>query len=455
MVEKRPNIVLMLSDDHGHDTLGVAGHPWIETPRLDQLASEGMRFTHAFVTTSLCAPSRASIMTGQYVRAHGLIENREDFDSSLTTFPALLSEAGYDTAYVGKWHLDYGDDRVPRGFSYRATYHQGHYFGCRFQVGGSEVRWERPEGWVDDVTTDYAIEFLRRERDRPFLLCVGFKGPHAPRQAPPRRAQDYADRTFSPPSNADALPPYPRRFEPDVLAESGVDVPNEDVPENWTDSLGDVERPAYVMDAEELQSEYVGYHQVLTALDDDVGRILSEIDALGLGDDTLVVYTSDNGYNFGAHGDIGKRSAYEESIRVPMIVRYPGRVPAGSVRDELALSVDLAPTFLDLAGVAPPASMHGRSLRPLLEGPADGAAPWRDAFVYEFHMPPLRLFAVRTESWKLVTYPGYPSWTQLFDLQLDPGETRNLAADPAQGDRVERLRVRLAELEEPLGPREP
>jgi len=449
----RPNIVFLLSDDQTYGTMGHEGEPWMRTPGMDRLAAEGARFTRAFVTTSLCSPSRASFLSGRWARSHGVLDNQTELPSDLPTFASELRATGYDTAYVGKWHMGRQGERP--GFDVSATYvEQGTYRNGVFELNGEP---EKTEGWVDDVATDYALEFLREERDTPFLLFVGFKSPHAPAWPPKRLLDLYEDATLAQPPNVAALPPYPRVRELVRLAAKGVQTTPYGIPEDWVELLGN-ERKTRLRkeDINWLKPHRRAYHQLIAGVDENVVRILDLMDELGLTENTIVVYASDNGLCDWAHGTFIKRSAYEESIRVPLLVRYPPLVRPGMSVDNLALNVDLAPTLLELAGVEPPDAMQGRSLVPLLEG---REIEWRTSFVYEnFYESPFEtptLYALRTETWKLIEYPGFPGWTELFQLSEDPHEIENLAGSEEHTATLAALRATLAERERGIGPRPP
>jgi len=447
----RPNIVFLISDDQAIGTSGYDGEPWMRTPGLDRLAEEGARFTHAFVTTSLCSPARASFLSGRWARDHGVLDNHTDFPSELPTFASELRAAGYETAYVGKWHMGWQSERP--GFDYTASYlAQGAYQDAAFELNGETVD---TEGWVDDVATDFALEFLRKEHNGPFLIVVGFKSPHAPHLPPVRLLGLYEGATQAAPPNVGALPPYPRTNELATLLEKGVERKPYSVPEDWIGLLGTARKGRHPKKGKNwLNSNRRAYHQLIAGVDENVVRILDLMDQRGLTENAVVVYTSDNGLCNGAHGLSIKRSAYEESIRVPLLIRYPPRVPPGTSIEKLVLNVDLAPTLLDFAGVKIPDAMQGRSLVTLLE---HRSSEWRTAFVYEnFYEPPFHtptLYALRTERWKLVEYPGYPSWTELFDLERDPYETENLAGSAAYAATLAALRAELAQREQRIGPR--
>jgi len=445
-----PNVLLIVADDHSHDVLAAAGHPFVRTPNLDRLAREGVRFQNAFCTTSLCSPARVSLLTGLYARKHRILNNFEELGDDAATLGTWLGRAGWDTGYFGKWHV--GNRAAARpGFATAATYAgQGRYFDCEFWIDG---RIRPSEGFVDDVTTDHALAFLRAERDRPFFACIGFKGTHGPRQPPPRSRELYLDESLPWPANVHALPPFPTKDEHEKLARAaGVDPTRVHVADAWAPTV------RHLIDTSEpyLDGDRVAYHQLVTAVDDNVGRLLDALDELDLADDTLVVYCSDNGYSHGSHGLRGKRSAYEESMRIPLLMRYPNGLPAGREVEGLVLNVDVVPTVLRACGLDVPERSDGRDVAPLA---IHELYEWRDAFVYEYYWEsPIKpnmptVLSLRTRSHKLVTYPEHPGWTELFDLRSDPGERRNLFDDPDSTGVLRELQGRLAALDRELGPR--
>jgi len=429
--ERKPNFIFLCTDDQRWDALGVVQRelgdrgrfPWFQTPNLDRLAAEGVRFRNAFVTSPLCSPARAGFLTGRYNHLNGVANNRTPFPTNSVTYATLLRAAGYKTAYIGKWHMD--AQRGPRpGFDYSASFiGQGKYFDCPFEING-ETRPTR--GWVDDVATDFALEFLRQHREQPFLLALGFKSPHGPRggtNLPERLRQLYA---------GEKTRPVPNLGSPAIFRSSGA--PKADSP-----------RTRAVMAEADTVPGHLDYLRHIAGVDENVGRLLRALDELGLTTNTVVIFTSDNGYYLGEHGLGDKRSLYEESIRVPLLVRWPGRFPKGATVDELALNLDLAPTLLELAGVRVPSEMQGRSWVPLLTGQR---APWRSAFLMQYFFErgfggTPTVVGVRTATAKLIRYPGHEEWTELFDLVNDPYETNNLARDPAHRTLLAQLQAEL------------
>jgi arylsulfatase A-like enzyme len=417
--DRKPNFVYVFTDDQRWDALGVVQReqgekgrfPWLKTPNLDRLAAEGVRFRNAFVVNSLCAPSRATLVTGQYGHVNGVVNNHTSHPEGNLSLPALLRPAGYVSAYVGKWHHNGQSGKRP-GFDYSASFvGQGKYFDCPIEVNGVATP---SMGFVDDVTTDYAADYIRENKDRPFLLILGYKTCHGPFTPPPRHEKTYEGAEARRVANLGWRPPY---RPAGAGAGSGKDKAASS-PESTTVPTN------------------LGMFRGITAIDDNVGKLLDLLDELKLADDTVFCFSSDNGYYLGEHELGDKRSAYEEALRVPMLVRYPRLVARGRTDDRMVLNVDPAATFLDLAGVPVPAAMHGRSWKPLLEGQAD--APWRDSFFYCYffergYATPTTT-AVRTQSAKLIKYPGHDDWTEMFDLVVDPYETKNLVADPAHAE---------------------
>jgi arylsulfatase A-like enzyme len=412
--DRKPNFLFVYTDDQRWDAMGVvqreqgerARFPWFKSPNMDRLAAEGVRFRNAFVTLSLCAPSRAAFLTGRYNHLNGIINNHTEFPADSVTHATLLRAAGYRTAYIGKWHM--GNQRGQRpGFDYSASFiAHGRYNDCPVEINGVSTP---TKGWIDDVSTDFAIEWMKQNRDRPFSLVLGFKSPHSPRggtNLPERLRNLYAGETSRPAPNSDARaifhgPPPERGNRPHPLAANSV---------------------------------HLDYLRHVTGADENLGRLLDTLDELGVAEDTVVVYASDNGYYLGEHGLGDKRSIYEESLRIPMLVRYPRLFSKGKVVDEMVLNIDLAPTFLDLAGVPVPAEMQGASWKALAAG--QKPANWRQSFLAEYFYEngggdTPTLVGVRTATAKLVKYPGHDEWTELFDLAVDPYELKNLAGDPA------------------------
>lgn len=424
----RPNFIFLITDDQRWDAMGVvqremgerARFPWFETPNMDRIASEGVRFRNAFVTYSLCSPSRAAFLTGQYNHENGVINQYSEFPAENITYAEILRQAGYDTAFIGKFH--HGNSRGPRpGFEYNATFiNQGVYKDCPFEVNGRMVD---TKGWVEDVSMDFAIDYLKEERSKPFCMWIGFKSPHDPAR-PPERTQGLYE--------GEKARVVPNMVTPAVFRMSEKDGKRKERAE------------AALLNGTGVAAN-LNWFRCLKATDEAIGRLLAALDEMNLSDNTVLVFTSDNGYYLGEHCLNDKRSAYEESLRIPMLVRYPARFPAAKVIDDLVLNIDIAPTFLDLAGLPVPDTMQGRSLAPLVE---DRAADWRQSFLAEYFLDPEypntpTWVAVRSRSAKLVKYPGQDDWTELFDLSTDPYETDNLAKDADRRPLLEEMEGEL------------
>ena len=412
----RPNILFILSDDHRWDALSHLGHPVLNTPSLDRLAREGVLFENAFCTTSLCSPSRASFLTGMYAHNHGVKNNMTPWNNAHLTFLEALHGAGYETGFIGKWHMP-GEFPKLRGLDRFVTFTvdggQGRYFNCPLIVDGKEVA-SRKE-YITEELTDYALEFLGRKRDKPFCLYLSHKAVHL---------------QFFPPKELDQL--Y------DGVA---LSLPRE--ADNW---VGLTDGNFY---PKPLTSLYRDYLECLVAMDQQIGRVLDNLDALGLTDNTVVVYAGDNGFFWGEHHLTDKRWPYEESIRIPFIVRHPGTIrDPGRCASQMVLNIDLAPTLMDLAGLDPPAFMDGESFAPILR---DGHARGRSAWLYEYFMdypyavPQTR--AVRTDRYKYIEYDGKRA-AELFDLVADPREMRNLYPTPQGQALLPELKIALERLEQ-------
>ena len=401
--KSRPNILFIYSDDQRWDALGVtqreqgdkARFPWLKTPHLDKLAGQGVRFRNGFVVNSLCAPSRASFLTGKYGHVNGVVNNHTPFPVDNVTWATLLRRVGYVTGYIGKWHMGSQSGQRP-GFDFSASFKgQGKYFDCPIEVNGVSTP---SSGWVDDVSTDYAVKFMKENMEKPFALAVGFKATHGPFDPPPRHKDTFGGETARP------------------------------VPSLGTTAIYKEEAGKQVVKT----GTNLNYFRCVAAVDDNVGKLMQALDDLGLAENTIVVFCSDNGYYLGEHGLGDKRTAYEESLRIPYIVRYPAGSRPRRALDSMVLNVDLAPTILDYAGVEIPKGTHGRSIRPLLEG---RVVEWRKAWFYcyffESGFAQPMTTAVRADNAVLIKYADHEAWTEVFDLAKDPYQLKNLAKDPA------------------------
>jgi len=425
----RPNFIFILTDDQRWDALGSAGHPFFKSPNLDRLAHEGVRFSNTFVTTSLCSPSRATFLTGLYPHRHGVKNNLTPWTGEHLTFLERLAAAGYDCAFIGKWHMPGKGLPKLKGvdpfISFTAVAGQGKYFDCPLIINGKEVK---THGYITDQLNDYALDFLKQPRSRPFCLYLAHKAVHSPMSPAPRHQGLYRDAQVT-------LPPE-LKFKGHEAHYNMMHllVMGKNTPESWTRHIQD-------------------YYATLQAVDEDTGKILDYLDRAGLAENTAVFFAGDNGFFWGEHGLIDKRYAYEESMRIPLLARFPAGIERpGRLVEEMALNLDLAPTLLDLAGVEVPGEMQGLSWKPLLRGER---AEWRQAFLYEyfkdwpFPVPPL--LAVRTPEWKYIHYLEAKRPDELFHLADDPKEMTNLITAPAQGETLSKLRTELDRLKRDTG----
>jgi arylsulfatase A-like enzyme len=461
----RPNIVFILADDHAAHAIGAYGSAVARTPSLDRLAREGMRFERAFCGNSICAPSRASILTGVHSHVHGVIDNAKTFDGSQETFPKALDAAGYDTALFGKWHLK----SDPTGFDTWAVFpDQGEYYdpALRSPAGTAKI-----PGYASEVVTDLALEWLesRAGSSAPFLLCLHHKAPHRSWEPGPRELALYRNETL--PEPATLFDDYATRSSAAAAQEMtvarhlsefdlklGKPTPKSDTDvETWREAY-DAENAAlreHPLEGEartrwNYQRYLKDYLRCVAGVDASVGRVLEWLDAHGLAKDTLVVYASDQGFFLGDHGWYDKRWMYEESLRLPLIARWPGVIAPGRVDEHLVQTIDVAPTMCELAGAAAPSHAQGASLVPLLEGRKPPA--WRESIYYRYYEfpEPHRVephYGVRTERYKLIRFPRIDAW-ELYDLERDPRELDNRAAAPELASvraelatELERLRV--------------
>lgn len=412
----KPNFLFIIADDMRWDAMShmqneqgdAARFPWIKTPNLDQFASESLSFKNAFAATAVCSPSRAEFLTGQYSHQNGVASNRIHFPTDNVTWATALKGVGYTTAYIGKWHMWNQKERP--GFDYSASFQgQGRYENWFFLIDGVKTP---TKGWVDDVSTDFAIEFMKRDHDKPFAMAVGFKTPHIPFIPPKRAEKRYL---------GEQVGPVPNFYDEAIFNPK---------PKKGEKATPRVEQPLWAID----------YHQTVSGIDDNIGRLLATLKEQGLDENTVVIFTSDNGYFFGEHG-LGdyqgdKRAAYEEAMRIPMLVRYPDKIEAGSVSEELVLNIDLAPTLLDLAGVKIPKEIQGKSWKPLFSKP-DAAI--RSGVFYEYFYENMfanvpTTLAYRTKTTKFIMYPDHKEWIELYDLTADPYELENLAYEPEHSD---------------------
>lgn len=421
----RPNIVFIITDDQRWDGMSCAGHPVLKTPNMDRIAREGVMFRNAFVTTPLCSPGRASFLTGQYAHAHNVVSNQQENNERshrLITFPRLLHDAGYETAYVGKWHMGNDDTRRPGFDSWVSFKGQGRYNDPPMNIEGKQVQ---AEGYMTDILTGHAVEFIRREHDQPFCLYLGHKAIHGPFTPAERHKHLYTDEPIPlSPATRDTLDGKPMLQRPDPRT-------------------GRLHRPGSGTSDATIRNMM----RALMAVDDGVGEVLKALEDTGQLENTLVIFTSDNGYFWREHGLGDKRAAYEDAIRIPLVMRYPKLVKPGTVIDQLVANIDICPTLLDLAGVRIPNHVQGASVLPLLAGKT---AKWRTSFLIEYDQEGRYPFiptwkGVRANGWKYIHYTEQEGMDELYNLRDDPYELKNLIDDPAARTRLSQLKASLRE----------
>jgi arylsulfatase A-like enzyme len=479
---RRPNILFIFSDDHAYQAISAYGSKVNYTPHIDRIAREGMRFDQCLVTNSICAPSRATILTGKYSHLNGVIDNRVAFDGAQQTFPKLLQKAGYQTALFGKWHLK----SDPTGFdAWEVLPGQGNYYNPDFLTPQGR---KRREGYVSDVVTDLALDWLNnRDPSKPFLLMAQHKAPHRNWMPGPDHLTRFEGVEFPEPPNL--FDDYNTRAKPASQQTMEIDrhmsligdlkvypFPGDESKQQPKAYLGEYDRmnpeqkrmwdAIYSNRAEEFKRKNLSgrelvqwkyqqymkdYLRCIASVDDSVGRLLRYLDATGQAQNTLVMYSSDQGFYLGEHGWFDKRWIYEESVRTPMVARWTGVIKPGSVSDRMVANLDFPETFLDAAGVPIPSDMQGRSLLPIFRGqpPQD----WRTAFYYQYFEKGAHdvapHYGVRTTQYTLVYFPETDEW-ELFDREADPQQMRNVYADPAMKPVLTKLQAELARLRREL-----
>jgi len=500
-----PNILFVFADDHAYQAVSAYGYNLNKTPNIDRLAQEGMRFDRCVVTNSICAPSRAVVLTGKYSHVNGVLDNRLPFDGSQQTFPKLLQKAGYQTAIFGKWHLK----TLPTGFDYwEVLPGQGVYYNpdMRYLKGTEEkdgkiVQVEgrrRHQGYVTDIIADLVLDWLKTKRDpdKPFMLMYHNKAPHRNWMPDAKHLSMYDDVTIPEPETL--FDDYSHRASPaanqwmeiarhmrmgtDLKVEPRMaGIKDEAQQKQWERMLARLtpeQRKAWDAAYVPKNKEFVAkkltgkdlvrwkyqryikdYLRCIASVDDNLGRVLDYLDETGLANNTVVVYSSDQGFYLGEHGWFDKRWMYEESFKTPLLVRWPGVVQPGSVNKQMVSNLDFAETFLDVAGVPIPSDMQGRSLVPLLKG--ETPPDWRKNFYYHYyesmvahHVP--EHYGVATDRYKLIRYPETDEW-ELFDLQSDPHELYSRYGDPKYADVQKQLYAELQRFREQLkiGPEKP
>jgi len=454
---RQPNILYIMADDHAAHAISAYGSRINRTPNIDRLARDGMRMNNVFCTNSICTPSRAAILTGQYSHRNGVYTLNDQLDPKRNNVAKELKGAGYQTAMIGKWHLV----TEPTGFDHwNILPGQGVYYDPVFIDRDGK---KKHEGYCTDLIADFSIEWLKkRDRAKPFFLMCHHKAPHRPWDPAPKYAKLFDGQAIPEPDNLyDHYEGKPASVA-QVKMRVGEDSMERDVKRPIPAELkGDALRKwAY-------QHYIKDYLRCIQSVDDNVGRMLDFLDEDGSAKDTIVIYTSDQGFFLGDHGWYDKRLMYEESLRMPFLVRYPAAIRPGSQNDDIVLNIDFAPTFLEYAGAKAPAEMQGRSLRGNLEGRTPKS--WRRSMYYRYwmhnsndhHVP--AHYGVRTTEWKLIYYYGKtlgmrgaqepatePDW-ELFDMRRDPREMKNLYRDPSQAGTVRKLKAELVRLQQEAG----
>lgn len=487
----RPNIIFIMSDDHAYQAISAYQDHLLQTPNIDRLANEGLLFSNACVTNSICAPSRAVILTGKHSHINGKIDNRFPFDTTNITFPQLFQQAGYQTAMYGKLH--FGNN--PKGVDdFMILPGQGNYINPRFITPDGDTT---ITGYVTDIITDLTLDWLSNERnpDQPFMLAYLHKAPHRPWWPRPDKFREFTQKTFPEPANLfddyqnrgtaahtaemnlleHMMYSHDSKIYPEVIAAMGEQVQPQ-VPEFRNSFYGpygranEAQQAAYqpildsinqyfqenwprMNDEEKMRWKYQRYMQdylaCISAVDDNVGRVLDYLEDSGLAENTIVVYTSDQGFYLGEHGWFDKRFVYDESFKTPLIIRWPGVIEAGRRNDEMVQNLDFAPTFLEAAGIEVPADMQGESLMPILKNQMED---WqREEVYYHYYEYPAvhmvkRHYGIVTKAYKLVHYYYDVDEWELYDRQKDPMEMKNVYEDPAYAEVVKDLKERLAAL---------
>ncbi len=464
---RQPNLLFIMSDDHASHAISAYGSRINQTPHLDRIADGGMRMDGVFCTNSICTPSRAAILAGTYNHVNGVTTLATHMDNSLWTFPKALQGAGYQTGMFGKWHLGHGPKHDPSGFDFwRVLPGQGHYHNpVMVQAGNSDGSSQIVErgGYVTDLITDDCLSFLdRRDPERPFALFCHHKAPHRSWEPSREHATMYDDVDI----------PEPDTFRDDLVGRAEV-IQAVKMRMMDLDPIVDLKSPvpSGLTEDEEISWRYQryikDYLRVVASIDDNVGRLLDRLDDEGIADDTIVVYTSDQGFFLGDHGWFDKRLMYEQSLNMPFLIRYPARIEPGSTNDDIVTNVDFAPTFLDLAGVEGSPKMQGRSFASLLDG--ETPDDWPTSMYYRYwmhrdgdHLCPAH-YGVRTRTHKLICYynaplgqpgalgPADPMEWELFDLVNDPLEVHNIIDAPEAAAVRAELEAELARVQAEVG----
>ena len=478
---QRPNILFIMSDDHAYQAISAYGHGLNKTPNIDRLAEEGAIFTRACVTNSICAPSRAVLLTGKHSFINGKVDNMFPFDWDQPNFPKLMQANGYETAMIGKIHLD----GIPQGFNFSMVLPgQGQYYNPDFLINGERVR---KEGYCTEIITETLLDWLKNQRDpsKPFCALYHQKAPHRNWLPAPKYVNLYDDITFDPPANffddyeGRGRAAKEQEMKIDGHATWGHDFklivdPDGDTTEFYNDikRMNPEQRANWMAAYESENQEFLAknpqgkelaiwkynryikdYLRTIKSVDDGVGEVLDYLEEAGLDENTIVIYTSDQGFYLGEHGWFDKRFMYEESFRTPLLVRYPKEIKPGTKIDKLVQNLDFAPTFLDYAGIEVPEDMQGESFRDLVSGKT---SEWRDAVYYTYYEYPSvhmvkRHYGVATDRYKLMHfYYDIDEW-EMYDLETDPSEMKNIYNNTAYADVQKMMHERLVEMRTKYG----
>lgn len=475
--QDRPNIIFIMSDDHAYQAISAYNPDLIKTPNINRIANEGVLLNRAFVTNSICGPSRAVILTGKYSHMNGFERNTDNFNGDQQTLPKILKRNGYKTAIVGKWHLK----SDPQGFDYwNILPGQGSYYNPDFIKMGKDTVYK---GYVTNITTDLALNWIGKNKEAPFFLMLHNKAPHRNQMPPLENLELFNDREFPFPStffdNYEgrlALQQQGIRMDGNLYIDQDSKVPCDTCPpgKKWKPKAYQSEMKRMSSDQKETwskayQNEYEEYGKIRTrkelvqwqyqrymedylrcirSVDDNVGRVLKYLDNNGLAENTIVIYTSDQGAYLGEHGLYDKRFMYKESFRTPMMVRYPGQIKQKQTVDNYVLNLDIAPTLLDFAGVPVPEDMQGLSMKKLFAG--EEVPNWRDQIYYHYYDKGFGLtahYGIQTPRYKLIHfYDPIDTW-ELYDLKNDPNEMHNIYKNPENSSLIASLKIQLKDLQ--------
>lgn len=441
----RPNVLFILCDDLRPDALGCYGSKHVKTPNIDRLAAEGVLFQNAFCTTSLCSPSRASILSGLYAHTHGVTNNFTEYPSTMGSFPQVLQKAGYATAYIGKYHMGEDNDEPRPGYDWFVTHKgQGKYFDTEFNFHGQKR--EVVKGYYTTVVTDLTLDWLKKQNaDKPWCMFLGHKAPHSFYTPEPKYEHTFDDVRVPYPATAFQLDDKPKWIKERLYTWHGIYGPLFE----WRKKFPD-DRPEAVKDFENMVH---GYWGTILSVDDSLGRLRAHLEETGQLDNTLIVFMGDNGLLEGEHGMVDKRTAHEASLRIPIIARFPSLTKNALKITQQVLTVDMAPSVLELCGAPALPNIHGKSWTKLVR---EGDATWRKSWFYHYnyekqfpYTPNVR--AIRTDEWKYIHYPhgngkADRHLAELYNLKDDPGETKNLIGQPDLADKVSELQAELAKL---------